>query len=298
MKAALPELVLHLPSLDALRAEVPNLLKRRAFVAGAGGVELRSACTLVLVHPEGSSRLSLAAEVVWVEESGPGRGVGVELERIEAEALRAFVDGATEPGLSELEVLEPPEHGESDDDDLSGLEVLEPPLDAAADEDLSGLEVLEPPSDEEPADDSRDEGASPSRLHPKSVLERVRAFTIRERDACARSGTLSERVALERCYGSAVWEPLLSNPQITPPEVARIARNGTIPKPLVAMIVANGGWLALGEVQRALLSNPRVTGPHVERILRALSPADLKRVPQQTAYRAVVRQAAQKLLKG
>jgi hypothetical protein len=51
-------------------------------------------------------------------------------------------------------------------------------------------------------------------------------------------------------------------------------------------------------VQRALLTNARVSGPQVERVLRSLSQSDLRHATQQTAYRASVRQAAQKLVKG
>lgn len=54
-----------------------------------------------------------------------------------------------------------------------------------------------------------------------------------------------ERVALERAFGGAVWEALLQNPQLTATEVAHIAKNGTLPKPLVGAIVANAGWPAL-----------------------------------------------------
>ncbi len=131
----------------------------------------------------------------------------------------------------------------------------------------------------------------------KGLYERVRGFSTREREICARSGALPERIALERCYGASVWEGVVQNPQVTPPEIARIARNGTIPKSVLGVIVANAGWLSVGEVQRALLSNPRVKGGELDRVLRALAPAELRRVVQQTAYRAAVRQAAQKLVK-
>jgi hypothetical protein len=248
MSSSLPELVLRLPSLAALRAELPNLEKRRAFVPEAGGVEMRQGCQLVLVHPDGGNRLSIRAEVVWVQTEGPGKGVGVELRELEVERLRAFVESsAGQP---------PPALDEAPD---------------AAPDDASGS--------------------------AKGLYERIRSLSTRERETCARSGALTERVALERCYGTSVWEGLLQNPQITPPEVARIARNGTVPVPLLGLIVANSGWLSVGEVQRALLSNPRASGSQIDRILGALSPSDLRRISQQTAYRAPVRQAAQKLLK-
>ena len=250
-------------TLDALRAELPNLRKRRAFVAGAEGtegVEVRKGCDLVIVHPVTGSRLRLPAEVVWVQADGPGKGVGVELGAFDAEGLAAFVESVGEEPVTPT----PAEDAPAPNPDPGAAE------------------------DDEPSE--RDGRA-------KGLYEKVRAFSIREREVCARSGTLPERTALERCYGTSVWEGILQNPQATPPEVARIARNGTISNPMLGLIVANAGWLAVGEVQRALLSNPRVGGAHLDRVLRALTPAELRRVIQQTAYRALVRQAAQKLAK-
>ncbi len=112
----------------------------------------------------------------------------------------------------------------------------------------------------------------------------------------AANGGLSERVALERLFGPNVWESLLHNPRITPPEVARIARKGTLPRPLVELIAANAGWLATGEVQRALLSNPRSTPVVIGKVLRAMPRPDLLLVPTQTAYPAQVREAARRKL--
>jgi hypothetical protein len=230
-------------TIDALRAEVPNLLKRRAFVMGAECAEMRQACGFSIVHPVTGARLQFPAEVVWSEASGPRKGVGVELRAVDANALTAFVENVAVPERDER--------------------------------------------------DERDEGDARS----KSLYEKVRAYSAREREVCARTGALPERIALERCYGSSVWDGIVQNPQVTPPEVARIARNGTIPKSVLGVIVANAAWLSIGEVQRALLSNPRVKGSELDRVLRALAPAELRRVAQQTAYRSVVRQAAQKLVK-
>ena len=126
--------------------------------------------------------------------------------------------------------------------------------------------------------------------------ERVRGLSIREREQMARQGALTERVALERCYGNAVWDGLLQNPQLTPSEVARISKNGTLNRPLVQAIVGNAAWLAVPEVQRALLGNPRVGGPQLDRVLRAMSRGDLERLLSLNVYRAEVRQAAAKLL--
>jgi hypothetical protein len=128
-----------------------------------------------------------------------------------------------------------------------------------------------------------------------TLYDRIRKLSLRERENMARQGRLTERVALERCYGSSVWEALLQNPQLTVAEVAHIAKNGTLPVPLVAVIVANHSWLASGEVRRALLSNPRASGGHLERVLKAMSRIELKQLVQASPYRAQVKTAAKKL---
>jgi hypothetical protein len=93
-----------------------------------------------------------------------------------------------------------------------------------------------------------------------------------------------------------VWEALLGNPQLTPPEVARIAKNPGLPAPLVATIANNGAWVSKSEVQRALLTNPRLAGPALDRVLRAIPKNELGAIASHAGYRAPIRQAAKKLL--
>jgi hypothetical protein len=99
-------------------------------------------------------------------------------------------------------------------------------------------------------------------------------------------------------YGKSVWEALLRNPRISPPEVARIARMGTLPVPLVELIVSNGSWLRNPEIRRALLQNLRLGAEMIPRVLRMLPKHELKLVPTQTAYPPAVRDLARKLLRG
>jgi hypothetical protein len=141
-----------------------------------------------------------------------------------------------------------------------------------------------------------DEDVDADERNARNIHERVRKLTNREREELARRGSLPERTALERAFGGSVWEGLLQNPQLTPPEVARIARNGSLPKPLVTTIVSNAAWLASAEVQRALMSNPRCTGAQLERVLRSLKPAEVVRLSQQCPYRAEVRALALRLV--
>ncbi|MCP4445343.1 MAG: hypothetical protein GY811_08370 [Myxococcales bacterium] len=132
---------------------------------------------------------------------------------------------------------------------------------------------------------------------PRSAQERVRNLSMADQQKVARSGELADRVALERLYGKAVWETLLHNPRLTPPEVLRIARMASLPKPLLDLIVNNRGWLSSPQVRRALLANRRLTKNMVATVLRATPKNELKIMHRQTAYPPIVREAAAKLTK-
>lgn len=172
----------------------------------------------------------------------------------------------------------------------SDLEVVLQPL-------LDALEGMEPAFVlQSVAPDDEDAGEQKAgRVY--NIHERVRKLSVAERDRMARSGSMTERVALERAYGPAVWEGLLQNPQLTSGEVARIAKNGTAPTPLLGLIAANAGWLARGEVRRSLLGNPRLGAPIVEKVLRAAPKAEIKLVAKQALYPQNVRAIAERILK-
>jgi hypothetical protein len=142
------------------------------------------------------------------------------------------------------------------------------------------------------------QGASAGADSGSALFVRVRAYRSAEQLRHAREGDISERQALERVWGKAVWEALLQNPRISPPEVARIARKGNIPRPLIDSIASVPAWLASQETRRALLSNPRLGPQALERVLCAMSRQDLQLVSSQSAYSAPVRQAAKKRLGG
>ena len=129
-----------------------------------------------------------------------------------------------------------------------------------------------------------------------SVNERVRGLSAAERQKLARTGGYAERLALERAFSKDIWEGLLQNPRLTPPEVARIARMGTLPGPQVEAIATNPGFLTSGPVRRALLSNPRLTGALIEHVLRAFPRAERVQIAKQTCFPIKVRNAARKLI--
>jgi hypothetical protein len=200
----------------------------------------------------------LRAEVVFIKREGLGRGVGLQLSGFDAAAL------------AELTAFV---HAATAGSTGAGV--------------LEGGEGTESRKEE-----GSDRGAAPS-MH-----DRIRALTHAEQQKVAASGTLAERVALERTFGPNVWDALLANPRLTLPEVATIARKGTVPRPTIENLAAHASWLATPEVQRALLSNPRSTAAVVAKVLQAMSHSDLVLVARQTVYSHSIRTAAKKKVEG
>jgi hypothetical protein len=131
----------------------------------------------------------------------------------------------------------------------------------------------------------------------KNVHERLRGLNPTEQIKVARTGEVNERLILERIYGKAVWEPLLRNPRLTIPEVARLARMGNMPRPQLETIVANAAWMTAPPVRRALLSNRRLSDVLMTKVLRAMPKAELRLATKQSAYPPRVRDLALKLIR-
>jgi len=251
-------------------------------------------CELVLIGP-GGDRMVLVARVVLPTAAGSGLaldGFGPELRaRLEAFVAAAAADD-DEAAAGDAEAGEPFDAtadahtaGAPTDGDLDGGP------DDGADDAPDGDDAADPGSD-------GDLDAPHHRAPPRNLHERLRNLSPAEQHKIARGGEPHERMVLERIYGKAVWDPLLRNPRLTHPEVARIARMGALPRPLVELIVGNGSWLQSGEVRRALLANPRLGTDQILRVLRLLPKHELKLVPSQTAYPSAVRDAARRLLRG
>lgn len=255
-----PALWLRYPDRDALVRDFEiNLQKGRAFVAGATGLREREPCRVVLVHPDTGQELALAAEAVWINPDPSNPGTGVQLDSSQRESLRRFIAAASASAAPER-----------------------------AQEPVPEELVLEPLADDEL-------GPGSSGAH-RNLYDKMRGLSPSERSELARQASLPERVALERLFGGSVWEALLQNPQLTPREVARLAKSSSLPTTLVNSIVANRAWLADSTVQQALLTNPRVGGAHLDRILRALPQAEIVRIATHTSYRMQVRTAAKRLI--
>ncbi len=255
-------LTIGLGDAQALRALYDqHLSKGRAFVSGADctrGVGALEACVLVLEHA--GRRHELRAEAVFVKDEGLGCGVGLQLVPLDAAgaaALKAFVDGGEVEGGGEGEAeVEREREGEVE-------------AEAEGEKEAGGTQTLQ---------------------------DRIRGLSHTEQQKVAAGGGMQERIVLERTFGANVWESLLGNARLTIPEVAKIARKGTLPRPLVETIAGHPSWMAAPEVQRALLGNPRVTAAIIGKILGSMARSELTLVPQQTAYSQGVRMQARKLL--
>jgi hypothetical protein len=130
-----------------------------------------------------------------------------------------------------------------------------------------------------------------------NLHERLRGLTLVQQVKLASAGEASERIVLERMYGKTVWEPLLRNPRLTPPEVSRLARMGALPRPMLELICTNGAWLQVPEVRRALLSNPRLAPDQITRVLRMLPKHELKLAATQSSHTQAVRDVAKRLIR-
>lgn len=245
------------------------------FVPGAAQA-LHSTGEVLLQLDAGQPRL--VARVVFA--SPLGVGLELTLTPPERKALCAHLEAAVAARRAR-DLSAPQEEGGSElaDDDADGLAGHAP---EAAD--------LEEANLDEPAGSPRSAAYAPAEV-------RLRNLSLAEQQKIAQRGEHQERVLLERLYGKLVWEALLRNPRITTPEVARIAKMGALPKPLLEIILGNGGWIQVPEIRRALLGNPRLAAEHIPKLLRLLPRHELKLLPSQTAYPQAVRDWARRLLR-
>lgn len=219
-------------------------------------------------------------------DADDSRMLGAELE-----AELGLAEPAPEPADDaslELDLIDP----------MLGLDEIPPEL--RRDHALASAEDNELFEDgDDGAEDDGTAGSPGKRARfARNVHERLRGLTLAQQVKLAAQGELHERIVLERLYGKHVWEPLLRNPRLTAPEVARIARMGSLPRILLEILVANNAWLQIPEVRRALLSNPRLATDQIVKVLRLTPKHELKLASIQTAYPYAVRAAAKMLLRG
>ncbi len=270
---------------------------------------LQEQCEIIVFNDGG--QLELPARAVYVDGNG---GVGLEVigfsETIKSQlaALLAAGTAAAEMAQGSEPAIEPLDLELASEPAIRGSEPAirgsEPAIRASEPALDLELELVESTGTAEPAGPTGEaapevaveEDDEESAAH-KSLHERLRGMPLAQQIKRAKAGGVTERTLLERLYGKNVWEALLRNPALTAPEVARIARMGAIPRPLLEIILGNGGWLQVPEVRRALLSNPRLGTDQIIKLLRMMSKQELKIAVMQTAYSMAVRSQAKTMLK-
>jgi hypothetical protein len=251
------EIRLRFEDAAALTKEIEqNLGHARAFSPEPRDLPTRSRVDLILETPFREHRL--IAEVVMVAQEGPMRGVGLSLPDFD-DAARAALQAF------QAQAFESPVETETETETET-----------------------EPPT----------EGANPPQgaVLPVNRQVTIRKMSLPEQVKLARSGELQDRVVLERVSGKAVWEALLRNPRITTAEVARIARKGTVPRPVIEQIVDNAAWSKTSLVRRALLSNPKLGTEMLMKVLKFAPKHELKAMLKNTSYPQLVRATVQKML--
>jgi len=241
-------------------------------------------CDLLLRGEDGE--LALHATCVWVDRE---KGSGLQLIGCDAEMKQQIATLAVGTAIEDVATSELERVDISLDDMVDDTEESEYEADGPSAEELAAAELE--------AELTADEDDDAERKLALNVNERLRGLTLVQQLRVAQRGELSERIVLERMYGKNVWDALLRNPRLTGPEVARIARMGALPRPLIELIVGNGAWLQIPEVRRALLSNPRLATDQILRVLRLLPKHELKLAAVQTAYPFAVRDAAKRMLR-
>lgn len=258
------------------------------FVPGCA-LRLSEECDLVVCGA--THQLVIPARVVYVDEQRGGAGlelIGFSSE-LKDQLAELDLEASHAGGVAIVEDLPPLDDDATEPVALSlELDLIDP---------LESLESLEPPDEpSEPLAAGTQDPSRPSR-RGGPAHERLRGLTLGAQLKLAATGELQERILLERFYGKNVWETLLRNPRLSPPEVARIARYGTLPRILLELIVSNNAWLQVPEIRRALLSNPRLGTDQIMKVLRLTPKHELKLAAVQAAYPHTVRSAAKMLLR-
>lgn len=231
-----------------------------------------------------------------IEES-PAATPNPSDQLIEESPAADGLETATEADALPLTAADAPQPASTDtSDDEASLASSDASLEALLDsEDDGDFSLAE--EEELRLDDADADARAPVELQSSQKHEKLRKLNAAQQLKVARTGELAERIAVERLYGKQVWDALLHNPRLSIPEVARIARKGTVPKPQLDLILENGAWIKSDAVRRALLSNPKIGAEAVLKLLRITPKHELKLIEKGTAYAPPVREAARKLLK-
>ena len=192
------------------------------------------------------------------------------------------------------------------------------------DDDVADLVVEEPaPDTEEPAPDTEEpapdmeagqEGEAPE--HELTALEKIArrkagplswpadklmaewtTLPMADRVRVARYGDRSGRALVMRQQDKTLHAVLLTNPKLSPNEVAILVGKSSLDPVLVKRIASNREWTSRKAVARALISNPRLPHPQALRMLRGMNVSDLQQLSRSGNLRSSMRVEIGKQLK-
>jgi len=280
-------LELRFSDVTALRAEYDaNLRRGRAFVPGETGWPVLEGCQLAILLPDHGAVVLSARVVMPADQQLSLGGVGLSLDPGHVGVLESL--------LADLEAAS--SEAGSDEAFESGSEQESTAASEGDSEDES--EEFEDESDGDGA--SEQPGArrgSAGEVVDSPVLRLSRLSMPEKLKLIRKSQILAERNLLERMLGKAGWEALLQNARLTIPEVAKLARKGTMPKPLLERIVDNKAWVAAAPVRRALLQNPKLPRMAIANVLRTVPRRELELMMRGAAYPSAVRDVIRRMLR-
>ncbi len=153
----------------------------------------------------------------------------------------------------------------------------------SADESSSDSDSVEESDGEEPSGEDISEAelesirkASRSSDPIVEELKRIKSLAVPQKLKLAEEGNFTQRNLLFRMYGKLVFDSLLKNPRITEPEVAKLAKLGTLPPPLFQVICMRPDWLRSERIRNNLLANPRTPVGIMQRVVSKLSKQELR----------------------
>lgn len=112
----------------------------------------------------------------------------------------------------------------------------------------------------------------------------------------ARYGGRTVRRMIMKGMDKQLHGHLLSNPKITPDEVAAMASEAALDPLVLKRIASSSEWTQYNQVVKNLITNPKLPLPRVRQLLSKLSPRDMKRLQRSNRLRASVRDLLKKKL--
>jgi hypothetical protein len=218
-----------------------------------------------------SAEAEISAEVLQII---PGLGVVVRLFDLDRASALA---GGAEPSPT----LTPPTVTVRDGSEEAAPAQVEDP--GAASED---------PRPEE--DDARHRSPWPRGMGPVSwSLEKLQAewscLSVADKVRVAKYGKRPARGMIMRLMDSMLHNVLLSNPQITPEEVAILAGTGSLDSAVLKRIATSQEWVQHTAVARNLICHPKTTLPQITKLIDHLPDSDLLHLTRTGKVRAAVK---------